>query len=186
MTEGPDRVGKCGAMRITFAGAVCALVLATTSAVFAEPTAPPATPSPYLVARQGIETPERDALSGIGFRPFTPTRHALTVALLAPFKGPDTLANRGIGYEYAGDRGRMYVLRQWPSNGGSISGFPGITLNEPACPDVHAFGGTKSKPRGLVWTTPRGLVLTLQPDGAPDPRNLEAEWRRLVRRGACR
>jgi len=173
-------------MRITFAGAVCALLVAAAGPVFAEPTTPPATPSPYVISRLGIETPERDALSGIGFRPFVPSRHPLAVALLAPFHGADTVANRGIGYEYAGDRGRMYVVRQWPSNGGSIRGFPTIALGEAACPDVHAFGGTNSKPRGLVWTTPRGLVFTLQPDGAPDTRNLEAEWRRLVRRGACR
>jgi hypothetical protein len=173
-------------MRTTFAGAVCAFVLATTGLAFAEQPSPPPTPSPYLIARMGIETPERDALGGIGFRPFVPSHRPAVVALLAPFKGADTAQNRGIGYEYAGDRGKMYALAQWPSNGGSISGFPGMSLGEAGCPDVHAFGGTKSKPRGLVWTTPRGLVFTLQPDGAPDPRNVEAEWRRLVRRGACR
>jgi len=173
-------------MRCTIAGAICAFVLAAGRlAIAAEHASPPPTPSPYLVGRRGVITPEADALSGIGFRPFVPSRHPAAIALLAPFKGDDTVQNRGIGYEYASDHGRMYVLSQWPSNGGSISGFPALAITEPGCADIRSFPGTQ-KSRGIVWTTPRGLVFTLQPDGRSDPRTLQAEWRRLARRGACR
>lgn len=143
---------------------------------------PPPTPSPWLVGRLGLSTPEQDALEGIAFRPFVPTRVYKDVALLAPFHGNDVRANRGIGYEYE-DRGRLYVLTQWPANGGSLAGFPPLREGDPDCRDARSFPVAGS---GIVWSTPHGIVATLRPDGESDAKLVLAEWHRLVRRGACR
>jgi hypothetical protein len=142
------------------------------------------TPSPYLIGRRGVDTPEQDALDGIAFKPFVPTKQYVLVALLAPFHGADTRDNRGIGYEYR-EHGHLFALSQWPAHGRSIAIFPELKISEPNCTDVHSFPGS-ARTRGIVWTTPRGTVLTLQPDGATDTANIQAEWHRLVRRGACR
>jgi hypothetical protein len=145
---------------------------------------PPATPSPYLLGRRGVDTPEQDALLGIAFKPFVPTHRYVLTALLAPYHGSDTRENRGIGYEYR-EGGRLYVLSQWPANGRSAALFPNLKISEPNCTDVHAFpGGAQS--RGIVWSTPRGTVVALQSDGSSTALQLQAEWHRLVRRGACR
>jgi len=159
-----------------------ALVTAVPARAADDVKKPPPTPSPWLVGRLGVSTPEADALAGIAFRPFVPTRAYKDVALLAPFRGKDARANRGIGYEYE-DRGRLYVLTEWPANGGSIDGFPTLPATDPDCRNARSFpiaGG------GIVWSTPRGIVATLRPDGETDANVLVAEWHRLVRRGACR
>lgn len=176
-------------MRFRILAACAALLLAAgTVAAVAREVRSPVTPSPYLIGRRGVETPEADALTSVSFRTFIPTRRSLLVALLAPFHGRDDLAsggaNRGIGYEYR-ERGHLYALSQWPANGGNVNGFPTLHLQDPQCRNVHAFPGT-AKARGIVWMTPHAIVMTLQPDGESDARTLQAEWRRLVRRGACR
>jgi len=159
-----------------------ALVAAVPARADEDPKKPPPTPSPWLVGRLGVSIDEQDALAGIGFRPFVPTRAYKDVALLAPFHGNDTRSNRGIGYEYEA-HGRYYVLTQWPANGGTIDGFPALRANDPDCRDARSFPRPGS---GIVWSTPRGIVATLRPDGESDAKMLLAEWHRLVRRGACR
>jgi hypothetical protein len=167
----------------TIALALFALaVVAAVPALADDVKKPPPTPSPWLVGRLGVSTPEQDALAGIAFRPFVPTRVYKDVALLAPFRGKDTRGNRGIGYEYE-DRGRLFVLTQWPANGGSIDGFPALAGGDPDCRDARAFPDAGA---GIVWSTPRGIVAALRPDGESDANVLVAEWHRLVRRGACR
>jgi hypothetical protein len=169
----------------TIASALIALALvAAGPAGAAEDTkpTPPPTASPWLVGRLGVSTPEQDALAGIAFRPFVPTRFYKDVALLAPYSGRDVRSNRGIGYEYE-DRGRLFVLTEWPAGGGTIDDFPPLRAKDPDCRDARSFprAGT-----GIVWSTPRGIVATLRPDGGTDAKALVAEWHRLVRRGACR
>lgn len=168
---------------IALAVVAVALALVAAPVLAHDEVKPPPTPSPWLVGRLGVSTPEQDALEGIGFRPFVPTRVYKDVALLAPFHGDDVRDNRGIGYEYE-EHGRLYVLTQWPANGGSLGDFPAIkNAGEHDCPDVHAFPGNA---RGIVWMTSHSVVATLRPDGANDRKTLLAEWHRLVRRGACR
>ncbi len=133
----------------------------------------------------GQQTSEAAARHGIAFAPFAPPRHIIAVALLPPFHGDDTRRNRGIGYEYIGRDNRTYALAQWPLGGGTITGFATYEPALAACGSARTFRrGTT--PNGIVWTTPRGVVMTLQADGANDARILEAEWTLLVRRGACR
>jgi hypothetical protein len=159
-----------------------ALVAAAVPARAEDAPKPPPTPSPWLVGRLGLSTPEQDALEGISFRPFVPTHAYKDVALLAPFHGKDARSNRGIGYEYE-VHGRLYVLTEWPANGGTIDGFPALRAGDPDCRDARSFPRPGS---GIVWSTPRGIVATLRPDGERDAKMLLAEWHRLVRRGACR
>jgi len=147
---------------------------------------PPRT-SPYLIGRRGVIAPEADALQAISFKPFVPTHHAIAVALIPPFSGPDSPQNEGIAYEYTSDQARRFMLSQWPAHGGSVAKFPALDLHELQCTNVHGFPGARpNQSRGIVWMSARGMVFSLQPDGGSDARTVQAEWRRLIRRGACR
>ena len=111
--------------------------------------------------------------------------HPTDVALLTPFHGESNLSrNEGIGLEYSTRDGRAWILSEWPRNGGTLAEFAPLPAFG-GCTDVHAVGG-REHPRGVVWSTPRGLVLSLTPDGSAEPKTIEAEFRRLVERGACR
>jgi hypothetical protein len=144
------------------------------------------TPAPTALGRRGFETDLPTAVRAISFRPFIPG-HPTDVALLTPFhlavQEASTSRNEGIGLEYARD-GRAWILSEWPQNGGTLAEFAPLPAYR-SCTDVHAVGG-REHPRGVVWTTPRGLVLSLTPDGSAEPKTIEAEFRRLVERGACR
>ena len=94
--------------------------------------------------------------------------------------GVSTPERAALEYE---ERGRLYVLTQWPANGGSIDAFPALRALDPDCRDARVFPGAA---QGIIWSTPSGIVATLRPDGASDAAVLVAEWHRLVRRGACR
>jgi hypothetical protein len=148
----------------------------------------PATAQPQattIVGRMGLQMSEAAARHGVAFRPFAPPRKIVAAALLPPFHGDDTRANRGIGFEYTDASGRRYALAQWPANGGSVERFAPLEPRDPGCADARTFTrGTK--PSGIVWSTPRGLIMTLQADGANDARTLEIEWSKLIRRGVCR
>jgi len=159
---------------------LCTLVPALAAA--APPSAEPEAANSALSLR-GFVTDRAAAERAIAFRPFVPDRAPVGVALLPPFKGGQLSKYEGIGYEYA-RHGRDWILQQWPRNGGNLSGFAGLPAYGP-CGDVHAVGGRKN-PRGVTWTTPRGLVFSLTPDGTAEPRTILAEFRRLVNLGACR
>jgi hypothetical protein len=146
------------------------------------PTPPPTT---TIAARMGMEMSRSAALHGIAFTPFTPARHVLAVALLPPFHGTDVRANRGIAFEYAAFDGRRYVLAEWPAHGGTIDRFAPHEPVEPECSSARSFP-RGVQPNGIVWSTARGVVRTLQADGANDARTLESEWIKLIRRGVCR
>lgn len=147
---------------------------------------PTPTPSPATIAgRMGVEVTRSAALHGIAFVPFTPPRAVVVVALLPPFHGEDTRANRGIAFEYRAFDGRRYALAEWPAHGGGIDRFAPHEPAEPECSSARSFP-RGAQPNGIVWSTARGLVMTLQADGANDARTLESEWIKLIRRGACR
>ena len=159
-------------------GAVCAA-----SALPAPAQLPigPALPATTL-GRRGFVTDRATAERAIAFRPFTPSDAISEVALLPPFHGAQVAANEGIGYAYA-HAGTAWTLLQWPRRGGTLDAFPRLPA-EAGCRFVYAIGG-KAKPHGLAWATPHGQVLALTTEGALDPRAIYAEFRRLVRRGAC-
>ncbi len=141
------------------------------------------TPPPTLIAIRGVEMPERQVLRQIGFRPFVPAHQLIDAALLPPYHGDDTTANRGIGYEYD-HAGRTFALFQWPSNGGTLSTWASTKAID-ACGDMHLMGNLKD-PYALAWITPQSKVMMIQIDGKNDQRALRIEATRLIRRGACR
>lgn len=142
-------------------------------------------PGQSIVGRMGTIVPESQARRGIAFSPFAPPRVIIAVALLPPFHGDDTRLNRGIGFEYADDAGRTYALAEWPARGGTIVRFPALDPGDDGCPTARRFARGR-RPSGIVWSTPHGLILTLQSDGKNDARTLQIEWQKLIRRGACR
>jgi hypothetical protein len=154
------------------------LLLASAGPALAQFPFGPARAAPGLAAR-GFITDRAAAERAIAFRPFLPVAAPDQVALLPPFHGAAVSANEGIGYAYGG-----WILQEWPRNGGSLADFAPLP-GQPPCTDVRAVGGNE-KPRGVVWTTPRGLVMALTPLSGDEPRAIFVEFRRLVRRGACR
>ncbi|GAC1573961.1 MAG: hypothetical protein NVS3B7_05660 [Candidatus Elarobacter sp.] len=170
------------ALLLAFAPAVTVLISPVPAP--AGESAPGSAPASTALSRRGSVTSRAAAESAIAFRPFVPDDAPTEVALLPPFNGSAALAvNEGIGYAY-GRHGRAWVLTQWPRNGGDLRAFAALAP-EARCTDVHAIGG-KHQPRGVVWSTPRGFVFSLTPDGSAEPRTIVAEFRRLVSRGACR
>ena len=135
------------------------------------------------LGRRGFVTDRATAERAISFRAFVPDSAPSEVALLPPFHGTQVSANEGIGfaYQYAEFR---WVLLEWPRNGGSLDAFQRLPA-ERGCTQVYAIGGNL-KPRGIAWTTPHGLVFALTPSEGAEPRTILAEFRRLIRRGACR
>ncbi len=138
----------------------------------------PATP----LGQRGFVTDRAAAERAIAFRPFAPDDRVSEVTLLPPFHGAQVSANEGIGCAYA-HAGQTWTLLEWPRRGGTLDAFPRLPA-EAGCRSVYAIGG-KAKPRGVAWTTPHGLVLALTAEGSADPGAIQAEFRRLVRRGAC-
>ena len=156
------------------------LVLAGTGPAAAQlPIGPPTPPS--ALAARGFVTDRGAAERAIAFRPFVVDR-PVEVALLPPFHGAHVSANEGIGYAY-GPAGHGWILQEWPRNGGSLAAFQPLPAVK-RCADVRAIGGN-AKPRGVVWTTSRDVVMALTPEAGAEPRTILAEFRRLVRRGGC-
>jgi hypothetical protein len=160
---------------------IASLLLAVAAPALAA-SAPSPTPRSPL-AHRGFVTDRATAEHAIAFRPFIPAGELEAVALEPPFHGAQVSANEGIAYAYR-HAARTWILTEWPQNGGSIAQFATLGEVQPRCGALHAVGGS-THPRGVVWTTPRGLVMSLLPDGTADRRTLVAEWRRLIRRGAC-
>ena len=169
--------------------ALCVLLCAP-AALRAEDQPSP-TPSPPLLEQRGIITPQLDALQRIRFRPVIPVPRPLEVALLAPFHNDnrthDVEADYGIGFEYV-EKGKTFVLRQWPRAGGSLSTYT-VLPGEPACKDSFLMDGGMRDVRGIAWQTSK-FVFALQGDDdnlkGDHGKALKVEWHRLVLRGACR
>lgn len=123
------------------------------------------------------------AARAVAFRPFTLRAPIGDVAIIPPFNGEGISKNEGIAPAYTRS-GHAWILQQWPRNAGTLAAFATLPADG-VCRDVHAVGG-RTKPRGVAWTTPHGMVLSPTPDGVADPGTIRAEFRRLVGLGACR
>jgi hypothetical protein len=138
---------------------------------------PAVTPPPILLDQRGTIMPFQKAVTHISFRPFVPSQ-VLAYAVLPPLGGDDTDANRGLGIEYGAGRTAM-VFSQWPKQRFAIAfGHGGTTME--TCTIAHY------SPQAVAWTTPAGVVMTLQPDGNASPATIDREAQRLIRAGACR
>jgi hypothetical protein len=166
---------------VRFLAVLTALALVLTAPAcsrFSRAKAPEPTPTPdTLVSHRGISMPLQKAVRGISFRPFLPSHQILDVALIAPIGGLDNRKNRGIAFEYA-SAGQLLVLSEWPLNALHLDLGPAELGATPCAP-------TKYADDGVLWTTPKRLVMTLIPDGKVKPSRLSAEARRLLSRGAC-
>jgi hypothetical protein len=133
-----------------------------------------ATPKPaatLLIETRGVTTPLRDAVKQIAFRPFIPGNQIVSVALIPPLGGRDSIRSHGLAIEYA-SAGDALLLSEWPRLGFDVT-------RDPCAPVAY-------KADGYVWTTHNGLVMTLQPDGAVTPSHVVREVRRLFVAGVCR
>jgi|SRR5579862_5291295 len=138
---------------------------------------PAATPPPMLVDQRGTAMPLEQVVTHIAFRPYVPAQ-ALAFAVLPPLGDLDTNEHRGIGIEYTAGRYAM-LLSEWPKQGFQIAFGKGDSILIPCTPTHYST-------TNLAWTTPGGLVMTLQPDGTVEPSAVDKEARRLIREGACR
>jgi len=145
----------------------------------------PTTPAPVSpLAHHGFITDRNTAEHAIAFTPFLPDPDPVAVALEPAFHGDQLSKNEGIAYAYV-RHGRTWIVSEWPRNGGSLDAWAPLDVGGVTCGEVHAIGKSTA-PRGVVWATPHGLVMSLVPDGYADGRTVLGEWRRLARRGACR
>ena len=135
-------------------------------------------PPPLLLDERGTTMPFEQVVTHIAFRPFVPSSQVLAYAVLPPLGDLDTNEHRGIGIEYVVG-GSAMVLSQWPRQRFDIAFGRGEAAVKPCTPTHYST-------QAVAWTTARGLVMTLQPDGAVPPAAVEQEARRLIRSGACR
>jgi len=164
---------------------LAAVLMLACSGCAAKAAAPQATPEPSLIATRGKSFPLSEARRKLAFRPYMPARDYIDVAMLPAFFGGDNPKNWGLGLEYSVN-GKRFALSQWPQRGQSLVAYVAIK-KEGDCTDVHTFPTQHAKrANGYIWSTPRGLVMTLQPDFNADRRAMAAEFRRLVRHGICR
>ncbi len=126
-------------------------------------------------ARRSRRRDAATAIHLISFNPLLPVERIGAAAIIPPLGNDDTLANRGIAFEYATGGAKM-LLSEWPPQNFRIA-FAGRDASAAPCKPM-AY-----KPFGVVWTTPKGLVLTLQPDATA--ARVAREARALIARG-CR
>ncbi len=138
---------------------------------------PDASASGMLLDGRGIAMPFEKAVHLISFKPFLPIEHADAVAVIPPLGSDDSLANRGIAFEF-GANGAKMILSEWPAQNFRIA-FAGHDASADPCKPV-AYSHN-----GVVWTTPQGLVLTLQPDGGAKAARIVREANALIAHG-CR
>jgi hypothetical protein len=176
-------------MRRALSAAAAFVLLLTPATIGAQEATP--TPTPPLIEQRGIVVTQPEALQRIRFRPFMPVARPARAALLAPFHNDsgaeENPANYGIAWDYV-ERGRTFVLRQWPRAGGSLATYTRLP-GEPKCKDSYLIDGSAREVRGIGWETTR-YVFALQPDDTKPSRDhgagLKAEWHRLAQRGGCR
>jgi hypothetical protein len=117
------------------------------------------------------------AVRQIAFRPVFPAAKLIAIAAIPGLGNDDSRRTHGIAFEYA-RRGDALLLSEWPVQQFRIVVGP-QDLNATPC-RPQAF-----KADGYIWTTRKGLVMTLQPDGDVPPVRVETEARRLAAGGAC-
>jgi hypothetical protein len=144
---------------------------------------PEPTPTEDIFKHRGTVTPLHEAIAGVAFRPFIPSRVIVETALLPPYNGGDDVRrNRGIGFEYE-SKHQTYMLSEWPGAGkpgprnlGSVNGCELTAYDQ--------NGGAEGK-KGVLWSNGR-IVSNLISAGDATNKQTFDEARRLVRIGACR
>ena len=135
-------------------------------------------PAALLLDARGIIMPLAKAEKNVALRPFLPVRKPLAFAVIPPLGGPDLPSTRGIGIEYATPNGDRFVLSQWPKQNYDLNFILRNITSTPCVP-------VRFMQTNLAWTTKRGLLMTLLPDGTLSGSVLAREAQRLLRHGAC-
>ena len=162
-------------LRLVF---TCAVVLPV--AACAHKSSAPAQPSlpPMLIDDRGIVMPLEQAVTKINYRPWVPHRQILKIAVIPPLGDLDTPDHRGIAFEYQFGSQAM-LLSEWPKQNFTLLFLHGQDITFTPCTIAHY------KIDGVAWTTKTKLAMTLQPDGNVNPKDVDAEARRLIAQGAC-
>ena len=148
----------------------------TLGACHGKPNASASLP-PMMITDRGTVMPLEQAVTKIGFRPYLPPGQILAFAVIPPLGSLDTVANRGLAIEYVVG-GQAMLLSEWPKQGFALT-LGGKNIATSPCVMAHY------KIDGPAWTSRRGLLFTLQPDGNVNAKIVDAEARRLMRSGAC-
>ncbi|MBV8353694.1 MAG: hypothetical protein JO101_00105 [Candidatus Eremiobacteraeota bacterium] len=127
--------------------------------------------------------PLREALDGVRFRPFIPSRQIVETALIPAYNGDDIPEDRGIAFEYVSNR-QSFVLSQWPHHGSVISGTRRLGTDH-GCPLSAYPIGLKPGHEGVIWNN-AVVIASLQPSGDASTKATVDEAHRLVALGACR
>ncbi len=138
---------------------------------------PDASASGMLLDGRGVAMSFEKAVHLISFAPLLPIERVDAIAVIPPLGNDDSLANRGIAFEFTANGAKM-ILSEWPAQNFRIA-FAGHDASAVSCKPV-AYSHN-----GIVWTTPKGLVLTLQPDGGAKAARIAREANALIARG-CR
>ena len=159
---------------------VAALALFAFAACGHKDSPPPATPAPpMMIDDRGIVMPLEQAVTKISYKPWIPPGQVLKIAVIPPLGGDDTPANRGVATEYQ-QGPTMWLLSEWPKQGFALVFLRGKDITIDNC-QLGRF-----KADGVAWTTKGKLAMTLQPDGAASPSEVDKEAKRLMSVGACK
>jgi hypothetical protein len=160
------------------------LVLALTSAVLFvagcshKDAATEPSPTPMLIDDRGVVMPLEEAVTKISYKPWIPRRQVLKFAVIPPLGDLDTPAHRGIAVEYQTSKGPM-LLSEWPQQNFTLLFLHNEDITLTPCTIAHY------KTDGVAWTTRGKLAMTLQPDGNVNPKDVDAEAKRLIAGGGC-
>lgn len=154
----------------------CALIACGRSAP--GPSDSPAPATGLLIDGRGVPTTLAKAVRQISFRPVLPVPDPLAIAVIPPLGNQDTIATRGIAFEYDAN-GISMLLSEWPAQNFRIA-FRALDATASPCTIVRYMHD------GVVWTTPHGVVMSLQPDGEATIATVRREAQALLARGACR
>lgn len=169
-------------MRLLRAAIVFASIAALAACSHAAKPAPaPSMPSmpPLLIDDRGVTMPLEQVVTKIAYRPWIPPNQALKFAVIPPLGDEDTPAHRGVAIEYVSGHQPM-LLSEWPKQNFALMFLHNQDITFKPCTVA------KYKADGFAWTSRTKLAMTLQPDGALDPKTVEAEARRLIAAGACK
>ncbi len=160
------------------AALLCAALALVACGHKAAADAPKPIPSGLLLDDKGVIMPLDKAIAQISFRPIVPSTDPIAIAVIPPLGNADTQDTRGIAFEYDAG-GDTMVLSEWPGQTFRIVFGKHDASEKPCVPMIYSNNG-------VVWTTPSGLVMTLQPDGDTARAKVIREARALIARGACK
>ena len=165
-------------MKRLVSGALALLILAACNK---GPATPKATETPPLLLddNRGIIMPLEQAVTKISYKPWIPPGQVLAFAVTPPLGNLDTPANRGFAAEYQVGS-NLWLLTEWPKQDFQLTFLRGMNITVEPCQLAHW------KADGVAWTTHGKLAMTLQPDPAAAPKDVETEAKRLMAAGACK